>query len=124
MNSKICVTTFALVLITTITATAGAFWGATVKNVPAGDHLNVRKFSSPSSAVLGVFNNGDEVSFTGNCENSKTHKGFIVDGTRTVLQNYNRMKATNVWCEVYLETPAGSGKFAAGWAKGKFLWPN
>jgi hypothetical protein len=124
MNSKIWATTFTLFMGTSLAANAGAFWGATVKNVPAGDHLNIRKFSSASSAVLGVFNNGDNVSFTGKCENSKTHKSFIVDGTYTVLQNYNRMKAPNVWCEVYLETPAGSGKFAAGWAKGKFLWPN
>jgi hypothetical protein len=106
------------------TASASAFWGATVKNVPAGDHLNIRKFAAASSAVLGVYNNGDNVSFTGRCKNNKTFKSFMVDGTFSVLHNYNRMKAANVWCEVFLETPAGSGKFAAGWAKGKFLWPN
>ena len=124
MNNKLWILTLALVLGTSLNAGAGAFWGATVKNVPLGDHLNIRKTSSASAAVLGIYNNGDNVSFTGKCKNSKSLKGFVVDGTYTVLQNYNRMKAPNIWCEVYLETPPASGKFAAGWAKGKYLWPN
>ena len=102
-------------------AFASAFWGGTVKNLPAGDHLNIRKWPSPSSQVSGVYRNGERLSMTGRCKNINTGISFRIDGPGTPLQKYNKMRASYVWCQIRHEpTP---GNFASGWGRGRYMWP-
>lgn len=98
-------------------AFASAFWGGTVINVAANDELNIRKWPASYSQVIDSLDNGDNVSLTGRCKNTSTNASFYIDGPQSVNWKYNKMKKTNVWCQVM------SPSAQLGWVRGKFVWP-
>lgn len=107
----------ALVASITAPAMASAFWGGTVINVSASDNLNVRAWPASYSAVIDVYDNGDNVSLTGRCKNTVTNVSFRIDGGQSSNWKYNKMSKSNVWCQVM----APSNQI--GWVRGKFVWP-
>ena len=110
-----------LCLLPSAPAFASAFWGGTVKNLPAGDHLNIRKWPSATSQVSGVYSNGERLSMTGRCKNINTGISFRIDGPGTPLQKYNKMRRPYVWCQIWHETTPGN--YGSGWGRGRYMWP-
>ena len=98
-------------------ALASAFWPGHVIGVSYDDVLNVRAWPASHSQIVGEYQNGDNVSLTGRCKNISTNNSFRIDGGQSANWKFNRMKATNVWCQVMTDDAT------LGWVRGKFVWP-
>ena len=94
-------------------ALSSAFWGATVINVAYNDVLNARRWPSPSSRVVGVYNNGDHVSLTGKCRS--VSGGWSVNLDDAPSWPVRRAWVKKHWCEVY------HNDGGIGWVRGKFV---
>ena len=99
-------------------ALASAFWGGTVINVASNDQLNARKWPASYSQIIGTYDDGDNISLTGRCKNTVTNASFYIDGGQSANWKYNKMKKTNVWCQVM------TSNAHLGWVRGKYVWPN
>lgn len=100
-----------------VTATASAFWGGTVINVPRHDSLKVRKWPSASSRIIDAYRRNEPISLTGRCKNIVTNASFRVDAGGSAGWKYSRMEKPNVWCQVM------TNDAELGWVRGKYVWP-
>lgn len=98
-------------------AMGSAFWPGTVVGVAANDVLNIRKWPSAQSKIIGIAQNGAVLSLTGRCKNIATNASFQIDGPGKPAKKHAAMKAPNVWCQVMTDD-AGPG-----WVRGRFIWP-
>jgi hypothetical protein len=98
-------------------ALASAFWPGHVVGVSSYDVLNVRAWPASHSQIVGEYENGDNVSLAGRCKNISTNHSFRIDGGQSANWKFNRMKATNVWCQVMTD------EANLGWVRGRFVWP-
>ena len=103
---------------TTVAAHASAFWHGTVAGVAYNDVLNVRKWPSPQSRIVGSYDNGEDVSLTGRCKNPATNISFRIDNGQSAAWKRARMQKPNVWCQVV--TAEGH----VGWVRGRFVLPD
>jgi Bacterial SH3 domain len=94
---------------------ASTFWPGTVVGVAYNDVLNVRKWPSAQSRILGVYNNGDDLGMTGRCKSTITNNSFRIDGNQSPAWKRARMQKSNVWCQVV--TTDGR----VGWVRGRFV---
>jgi uncharacterized protein YgiM (DUF1202 family) len=117
LSLKLSTLAVAAALLTTA-AQAGAFIGGTVIDVKSWDVLNVRLKPTASSNIIDSYDNGDPVSLTGVCQKGLYGKKFSIDVAETQTWKYNRMKATNVWCQV---SAPNTNKI--GWVRGAFVFP-
>ena len=95
-------------LASTVAASASAFWHGTVTGVAYNDVLNVRKWPSSQSRIVGSYDNGEDVSLTGRCKNTVTTVSFRVDNGQSAAWKRERMQRANVWCQVVTDVgPVG-----------------
>ena len=98
-------------------ATASVFWGGTVINISRHDTLKIRKWPSASSQVIDAYSRNEPISLTGRCKNIITNVSFRIDAGGSAGWKYSRMEKPNVWCQVMTDGAE------AGWARGRFIWP-
>jgi hypothetical protein len=110
---------FGVVVATALPVLASAFWGGQVIGVANWDVLNVRKWPSAQSQIVGTYDNGDLVSLTGRCKNISTNVSFFVDnGNQSPAKKYTKMARPNVWCQVMTDDAK------LGWVRGSFVLPD
>lgn len=105
------------VLAAAVPASASAFVGGTVVNVPRHDKLFIRKWPAASSRIIDAHRRGEMISLTGRCKNIVTNVSFRIDGNGSSGRRYAKMEAPNVWCQVMTDDAQ------LGWARGKYIWP-
>jgi uncharacterized protein YgiM (DUF1202 family) len=111
--------TVAVIAATALPAMASAFWGGEVVGVANWDVLNVRKWPSAQSQVVGSYDNGDPVSLTGRCKNISSNASFFIDnGNQSPAKKFAKMSKPNVWCQVMTDDAK------LGWVRGSFVWPD
>ncbi len=99
-------------------ANSAADMPATVYKRPANGIVNVRKFASPNSQVVGQVTNGQNVMITnGSCTNAKSGADVDITIYKSKSSLYKKLKSPGIFCQV--TSPDGID----GWIRGTHLMP-